>query len=222
MALVKNGSLVSAVSGKIGGTVFTSNGRVRTWAKPTTSTTERASLAKARLASVVNAWQSTLTDAQRESWNSLASSSTLKNRLGESIKPSGSNLFTKVNTLLLQCGGSIVTAAPADVVIAGITFTMTGDDTDGVEITALSPALPATATYLLVQKKLNLRQSIYSFGSGYDDTEVVAVSALGTLPYTLDASADVTASTRAFYRFRLVGATGVVSAPWHQTVDISA
>lgn len=222
MAITKLGALVAGLSGKIGGAVYNANNTVRTWTKPTTSVTERAATAKARVSSLSNIWQNTLTDAQRVIWNNKAKELTFTNRLGESISISGIALYIKINALLLTAGQSIVAAPPADPVIASTLFTLTGNTTDGVDISAISPALPANATHLIVQRAVGVAQSVYSFRGPYTETSVVTVAALGTLPCEITAAADLTVGTRCFYRFRLVGTTGVVSAEWTQSVDIDA
>ena len=95
MALIKLGAFVTEVSGKIGGTVFSKN-KGGAYAKnrvvPSNPQTTFQANVRAFFAQIAKKWK-TLTQAQRDSWSAAALTVTKINRLGDTIKLSGSQLY---------------------------------------------------------------------------------------------------------------------------------
>ncbi len=115
MALVKFGNGVSAMSGKVNGTVFSRNtyGAIaRGWAKPTFPATTKQMNVNASFGAQSQVWR-TLTSAQRTGWISLASTVSFVNRLGESIYLTGQAMFNKLNQNLKSAGQVAIDDAPA-------------------------------------------------------------------------------------------------------------
>ena len=95
MALVKYGIAVAQLSGTIGGNVFARNSGgnyVRKWSTVATTPTAKQVNVRALFASA-NAAFAALNPAQRQAWNDVALTKTVKNRLGEDIKLSGQSTF---------------------------------------------------------------------------------------------------------------------------------
>lgn len=114
MALFTPGPTVAAVSGSIGGTVYSRNrygAYMRFRAVPVTSTTEKAIAAKNRFAAATTAWQE-LTDAQRASWRMWALSNPIVGALGFSQTLTGHAAFTGNHARLSVWGFPTITDPP--------------------------------------------------------------------------------------------------------------
>lgn len=104
MSKIKWGAIVVDGRGKLGGHVFTktrSGATMRTKVTPVNPQSQAQAAARSRLGGNSMAWR-TLTEAQREAWNSLASESGKTNIFGDQYFPTGKNLFTSVNNNLLM------------------------------------------------------------------------------------------------------------------------
>jgi hypothetical protein len=130
MALVKLGPMAAAVSGKIGGTVFSHNrggAYVRRWAKPSVVSSIEATAQKGILATCSRAW-ATLSDQERAAWRTASIEHPKINRIGESHTLSGEQAYIKANARILRSEGTLIdlppTAVPPDPVYPG-TLTLT-------------------------------------------------------------------------------------------------
>lgn len=108
------GSFISDARGSVGGVTASRNrsgAYLRKRVKPTQVPSDPRSRARADLASQASAWTA-LTDAQRAAWNAVATTWTGVNKLGETIKLSGFNWFTKANATAALAGTGPFTTAP--------------------------------------------------------------------------------------------------------------
>lgn len=111
---MKFGALVVDGSGKIGGHVASKNrsgNYLRTKVTPVNPNTVAQQNVRAILGSLATAWSS-LTDAQRLSWNNAVSEFAKTDIFGDIKNPSGFNLFIKLNSNLATIGNSPLTDAP--------------------------------------------------------------------------------------------------------------
>ena len=114
MGLIKFGGGVTAISGKIGGTVYARNrggAYARNWAKPTNTPTEKQSLQRLGFGNVSKDW-SALSKALQTDWDSLASTMTRINRLGDAYTPTGRQVYLESSNNLRQIGLSPLTTPP--------------------------------------------------------------------------------------------------------------
>lgn len=112
---MKFGAIVVAGSGKIGGHVASKNragAYLRTKVTPSNPQTVSQSLVRGILSAVSSAW-SQLTDIQRQGWNEAVADWTSTDIFGDIKKPSGFNLFVKLNSTLLGVGETILEEVPA-------------------------------------------------------------------------------------------------------------
>ena len=114
MALIKS-SIVSEISGSIGGVTFARNAG-GAYARGRVKGTNVASPARARVRSIManltERWRTELTPLQREGWNNFAEQTSWTNRLGDSIRISGLAAYVSGNSLLLMATQPPVDAAP--------------------------------------------------------------------------------------------------------------
>lgn len=114
MAKFTPGPTVAAVSGSIGGTVYSHNRGgmyIRNRSIPITSTTTEALNAKARLATASSAWQN-LTDAQRAAWLSWALQNPVTDSLGFPRHLTGHQSYVALNTRLALAAASAISVPP--------------------------------------------------------------------------------------------------------------
>src|SRR5208283_1808640 len=107
-------ALISDARNKLGGDVFARNRAglyVRVKVKPKNPKTTSQQANRANFATYAKAFRS-LTAAQILGWNTLASSSTLTDTLGNSYAPSGLQLYISCNRNLTLLGLSSISNAP--------------------------------------------------------------------------------------------------------------
>lgn len=144
-AKVKFGSEVVDMRGKIGGHVYSRNrggAYKRTKVTPTNPQTTFQSAVRNRLAAQSQAW-SGLTAAQRAAWNAAVNDWTRTDVFGDSLVPSGKNLYTRLNNNLQSVGEVVITSPPLAVaveqVIAGA-FIMTNGGAKTIAYTGTTGA----------------------------------------------------------------------------------
>lgn len=116
MALFKS-QIVTQASGSIGGVTFTrtrSGMTLRARAMPTNPNTPYQQAVRANQSVLAQAWQSTLTDLQREAWDNYAAAVARKNKLGDTIHLTGNTMFVRCNAPRLQAGMQAVYDGPIE------------------------------------------------------------------------------------------------------------
>jgi len=114
MASVKWSGLVSEVRGKINGSILSVGygGQIirnRRSGGGVTSSSWRKS--RANLAYIAGIWRG-LTTVQQDSWNAAVASFPYVNKFGDSVNPSGFQLFCTLNSNLLFIGQTLINTAP--------------------------------------------------------------------------------------------------------------
>ena len=114
MAKFTPGPTVAAVSGSIGGTVYSRNkggAYIRNRAIPTNPNTLPQQNRRADLAALSQAWAD-LTDAQRASWLNWAQQNPRTDALGQSFNMSGQQSYISLNARIREDGGTIQVLPP--------------------------------------------------------------------------------------------------------------
>jgi hypothetical protein len=136
MAKVKFSALISEMRGKLNGSVFTKNrygNALRNKVTPVNRRTPHQQSVKALFTYFSQKWR-TLTDDQRNAWNSAVDDFKRNNIFGDSIRPTGSNLFCELNANLAIIGGNELTSPPLQQRIVGVRgFKLNIDSTVGSE-----------------------------------------------------------------------------------------
>lgn len=118
MALIKYGGGIVQMSGSIAGSTHARNrfgnyARART--KPINPKSPRQSGARISIMYLAEAWrEAPMDDAKRLAWETYAASVSWQNKLGETVKLTGFNMFIRSNAALVRDGRPIVTDGPTD------------------------------------------------------------------------------------------------------------
>lgn len=224
MALVKLGGGVADIRGSIGGTVFSRNrfGAIaRNRTIPVDPGTSLQSAVRALMGQVRDAYFNTLTDAQRQEWETYAANVEMTNRLGETINLTGYNMYCRSNIPLLQAGLTRIDDGPSN-------FTLAEQDGSIVATTTasskeISLAFDDTADWcdeddaaLLVYESRPMSPGINFFKGPFrylGKVEGDSVTA-PTSPQTFTSTFEMSAGQKQFYQFRIVRADGRLSAPF--------
>lgn len=148
----KFGAIIVAGSGKAGGHVFAKNrsgSYMRTKTTPVNPQSSYQTEVRNRLSALATAWGG-LTAAQRNAWNGAVDSFKSTNVFGDSVKPSGFNLFVRLNSVLLMGGAAQIDIPPQPVEIPAITaLSVAADNSSNTVIVTFAPT-PVPADYALV------------------------------------------------------------------------
>lgn len=186
MAKIKLGAIVVDMRGKSNGHVFSRNrggAYMRTKVTPSNPQTSSQMGVRGIFASISSAWSS-LTEANRASWNGLVSSYARTDVFGDLRNPTGKNLFQRLNQNLVISGQAQKTVCPepSEVPFANLTSAL-GDVSDTELLVAYSgnttgckvlifatPILSAGTTF--VKNKLRLLE--VTLGSNSDSIDIQA------------------------------------------------
>lgn len=109
------GAMVGDLSGSIGSTTASRNkfGQYfRSKVIPVNPNTTRQQAVRTIFATLVSAWNDTLTSAQRTAWDLWAQNTTIQGKNGSPINITGQNAYVRFNTARLQAGGGRVDSGP--------------------------------------------------------------------------------------------------------------
>lgn len=144
---VMYGGPVANASGSLAGVVASHNrggSYFRRRTVPVTSTSPEATNAKARMAAASSNWK-TLTDAQRDAWETYARTFPVVDTLGEKRVLTGQQIYNKLNTRILFIGGTQILVPPVESAPNALTsVTLTADIGAGNFELAFTPT-PAPA-----------------------------------------------------------------------------
>ena len=115
MALITLGGGVASISGSIGGTTFSRNRGgpyMRTRAVPVNPNSPAQAAVRSFMAQLTALWSDTLTQAQRDLWDTYALNVLLPNALGEPRNVGGIGMYIRSNVPRLQSSLDRVDAAP--------------------------------------------------------------------------------------------------------------
>lgn len=146
MAKFTPGAIVSEVRNKIAATVFTRNRAGATIRNRVTPINRRSNTQTGRrqiLASFAAQWRG-LSQAQRDGWIAAAQNFPRQDNLGQTIIPSGEQLYVEFNANLQLAGQSPISDAPAPSEFAVLSITsVTADAGVGNELDiAFTPTVP--------------------------------------------------------------------------------
>lgn len=214
--------MAAVIRGSIGGTTFSRNAAgdyVRNRTKPTYPGTQEQAVRASQMASVVDTWQG-LTIAQRDAWEAKRSSNELKNKVGQSMVPSGFNLYARANLSLLITQQAVVIPPPTPLVVDAPHLGISWTDTLGIQVTTVYGWNPAYTCMVQVEFLTKQRQSINYHKGPYEHLMVRSGTFIRTVPADLLADSVLLSDTRVFLRIKVVVDNGGVSMAWWQHVDV--
>lgn len=195
MAKIKFSAIaVTDMRGKSGGSVFSKNkggSYTKNFVVPSNPATVAQQAVRALFGSIASLWRS-LTQPQRNGWNSKAPSFPYTDVFGDTKTLSGFGLHQKLNGNLQNSGQSLLSDAPDPVGTSGIS-----DDGDGIEIDLTADTATTTLNFadaqpsagvLVVEATPALSAGIKNFGTNYRKifTQAVAADATDSNPTPAD------------------------------------
>lgn len=121
MAKVKFSALVSDMSGKLNGSVFSRNrggSYLRNKVTPINPQTSFQAKVRNIFGSISSGWKS-LTEAQRKAWTSVVEQWKKTNIFGDLKTPSGNSLFVRLNANIIKAGGTMIDNPPMPAGVSG-------------------------------------------------------------------------------------------------------
>jgi hypothetical protein len=152
MAKIKFGMMMTDARGKLGGQVFSKNRNgayVRTKVTPTNPRTAEQQAGRSLLGALSQQW-SALTESARASFNEAVTDWSRTNIFGDTMNPTGKNLFVQLNKNAQAVGFSSVDVAPAKVEMNLVTGF-------AVEIDLANNVITASGTGALTDAKVVIR-----------------------------------------------------------------
>lgn len=151
MALMKMGELMTALSGKAGGTINSRNKGgtyIKNFTMPTNPRTVYQIGVRNAFTAQSQAWRG-LTQAQRDAWNAATGNFPYTNAVGDTKFLSGLALFTKLNINLGLCSVAPLTSPPTPGAVSAV-LSIVPTYVGGVVTVAFTPTpVPANTSFLL-------------------------------------------------------------------------
>lgn len=164
MAKIKLNSLLADLRGRLGSTVFSSNGSgfyAKPAAAPAQPNTSAQSLSRNRFSRLVSSWN-LLTPAQRAGWTSYAAQvdNARTDWFGDTYYPNARAQFLIINTYRLLAGTTITDTAPTGALPAALPAMAAGVDPDGSGFTSyINHTAAFDASILAVHAAISITSS---------------------------------------------------------------
>lgn len=126
MAKVKFTAFMADARGKLNGTVFSKNrggSYVRTKVTPSNPQSASQTAVRQRLAALSASFRA-LAANEIAAWNNAVGDFLTSNVFGDSVTPSGLQLYVKLNTNLLNIGQTVITVPPSPTALSPLTATI--------------------------------------------------------------------------------------------------
>lgn len=222
MALIKYGGGIVGMSGSMAGNTHARNrfgNYMRARTKPVNPKSARQMAARILIMMLAEQWrESPMTDAKRTAWETYAESVNWNNKLGETVKLTGFNMFIRSNAALIAAGGTMVTDGPTDLglppgdelfAVAGSEstqkLTVTFDDTKDWAL--------ETGAFLSVEMGIPQNPTRNSFGGPWRFAEAIAgIDTTGvSSPQDIDPPWTLTEGQKIWTRARIIRLDGRAS-----------
>jgi hypothetical protein len=190
MALVKLGSIITEISGKIGGQVIQRGRAGQTMmnlGRPPRSQSNATSERKSNFSNVATTWRG-LAPSDVAAWNALASTMTRLNKFGDSYVPTGFQIYQEFSLNATLFGAFPLASAPPSFDILPVVTGMTVNATAGPNVGGLNWTYSSGGTGFVL--------AIYVLGISGGSRAFI-----GTSPLYLVAMAHPTDGTAGFYGF---------------------
>lgn len=229
MGLIKFGGGVSAISGKIGGTVYARNrggAYARNWAKPTNTPTTKQSANRLAFGNVSKDWAA-LTQTQQDAWNALASTTTRMNRLGDAYTPTGRQIFLESANNMRVSGNPPLTDAPFSLLqptIDGTPALSIVETTGAITTFRVNGLAAQSGITAIVEATKVFAQQKGNFTNDYRQVDIQATAAFLNIltGYTAVFGAAGVAGNQVSVRMRYIDTTNGMASPSIILTDLIA
>lgn len=206
-------------SGRLGASIYSHNrfGQyIRAGSIPVNPNTDRQVAVRNAVRSLAIAWQNTLTQVQRNAWETYAANITWTNKLGQQINLTGLNHYIRSNTPLVQNAIDRVDVAPgifnlatAELELSATASEATQDLT--VDGQAVAPWIGEAGAWQFITMGLPQNGGIAFFGGPY--RQITAIPGAGPPPWpaVIAAAFPFTEGQRIWIRSRIARADGRLS-----------
>lgn len=216
---MKFSALVSDMRNKLNGSVFSKNragSYLRNKVTPSNPSTASQALVRSILGTLSSGWRS-LTEAQRDAWNSAVESWVTTDIFGDTVTPSGFQLYVRLNGNIVNAGGSAISTPPLPTGISGATALSLVADTSTPELTITStPGTVPAGQACIVESTAGLSAGIFNFSGKYRKIATLAAAASIGDVYTEYAAkfGAPTVGTKISVRIKFVNITTGESSPY--------
>lgn len=224
MALIQPSPLVSEIRGSVGGVTFARNPAgpfARAKVVPVNPNSPLQVERRAFFSTASTDWRDTLSQAQRDTWNVLGTTTLFKNSLGNDFNPSGIQLFIRTSALQQLAGIFVSASAPATAVVGSGTNIFAHTFGVGIEqISSLNVPVPTSTMMLYISAPLS--QGISFFKGPFRFVLTLTDVALATPPNLVVANAALIPNARYFLRMRFILGVGSASDDQIHVIDTPA
>jgi hypothetical protein len=159
MAIIKFGAGISEMRGKEGGIIYSRNAfgsYIKTKVSPINPNSQNQQTQRGLMGNLAHAW-STLSAANKASWENLATQVTRTNRFGDQASYTGFSLFMRLNRNLSAVGVAMISTAPVVPTLPILTVgTFTATKTGSVLTLVFSPTTPGATMWVVVYLTNNI------------------------------------------------------------------
>ena len=223
MAIIRGAYGGAQIRNSISGVTFAQGpfgtvARART--PPVNPNSSRQVDVRSSMALVSNRWSNDLTAAERAAWAAYAAATPLPDPFGGTKVVSGRTMYIRTNVTLLDSLGSVIDTAPATPGVASpIDMTLTADTTDGLEIAAFVPAIPAGGI-VTIGVGLPVSQARNFYKAPF--TQIATANSATTLPLNLIPNTGVAIGQRYYVIARHIDVDAKVSEQIIRFGDVTA
>lgn len=224
MALIQPSPLVSEIRGSVGGVTFARNPAgpfARAKVVPVNPNTPLQVSRRGFFSTAATAWRDVLTQFERDSWNTLGTTTLFKNALGNDFNPSGIQLFIRASTLLELAAQPAITLAPAVAVVSSGTNVFLHTVGVGIEQTDTTGS-PLVQNEMMVYISAPLSQGISFFKGPFQFVLTLSQGQYLLPPNTIVPNSALIPSARFFIRMRFSANNGSSSDSQIHVVDTPA
>lgn len=184
---IKWGALVVDGRNKIGGQVASKNragAYMRNKVTPVNPSSTDQVTVRSRLSSISSSWKG-LTDAQRTAWNNAVSDYKKTDIFGDIQNPSGFNLYQKLNSNIVNTGGTMLTEPRTPVAVSVFTTASLAADAGAQTLTlTVTPATLPAGEKLIVRATAGQSAGKSFVKSEFRQTQVVTTITAGSVVLT--------------------------------------
>lgn len=217
MAKIKFGMMMTDARGKLGGQVFSKNrggAYIRTKVTPSNPQTQAQAQVRSNLATLSSSWNS-LTASQIAQWNGSVDDWTSTDVFGDIKKPTGKNLYVKLNVNLLNSGQNVIPTPPAKMELPAlvdidvdVTTATNKVEIDGLPVFAsvkyqIEACAPVPRGVNFVKNKFRVISYATQATAGVVDVSSAYINKFGS----------VADAENIFLRIRAIGANGQAGVP---------